>query len=50
MEKAAEQERSFAIVAPLDGMPRRLLALTALEVKVPIFLTRQDALATVAPE
>jgi len=50
MEKTAEQERSFAIVAPLDGMPRRLLALTALEVKVPIFLTRQDALATVAPE
>jgi len=50
MEKTAEQERSFAIVAPLDGMPRRLLALTALEVTVPIFRTRHDALATVAPE
>jgi hypothetical protein len=31
-------------------MPRRLLALTALEVKAPVFLTRHDALAAVAPE
>jgi hypothetical protein len=50
LEKTAEQKRSFAIVAPLDGMPRRLLPLTALEVKAPIFLTRHDALATVTPE
>jgi anti-anti-sigma factor len=50
MEKTAQCERPFAIVAPLDGMPRRLLALTALEVTAPIFLTRRDALAAVAPE